>query len=80
MSQLKFMLLFIISRWLTETWPLGVDVAIQGRVDEAKGEAGGFQQFDLFSLNTNTNTNLLLDKGDWMKVNCNYKVKPSKVL
>ena len=35
-SQLKFKLLFIISRWLTETWPLGVDVAIQGRVDEGE--------------------------------------------
>ena len=28
-----------------------------------QGEAGGFQQLDLFSLNTNTNTNLLQDKG-----------------
>ena len=44
-----------------------------------QGEAGGFHQFDLFSLNTNTNTHLLLDKGEGMKVNCNYKVKPSKV-
>ena len=28
--------LFAISRWLTETWPLGVDKARQGRVDEGE--------------------------------------------
>ena len=38
-----------------------------------QGEAGGFQQFNLFSLSTNTNTNLLQDKE--VQLSSNFKCR-----